>query len=872
MSNLFDVVIVHGPSDNETLPYCVNKIKENVEHFRNIYIISWNPLDDIFLDKTFIDCKVIDENSFPITKKDVNQINQTPSRDGWYLQQLIKLYCSFFIEEMLDDYLVIDSDTLFLKKTEFKSGTRYMFNLGDEYWVPYFEHMYRLHPSFVKLTKFSGISHHMIFNRHLVKEMMTLAEQHCNNVFWKAFLLNVDPERRNHSGASEYEMYFNFMLQYHKDKVLPRKLRFINTGESIQSALHNLQNSDVSYVSIHAYMANRQTKQKEVTKVLNGENLQMLCDVTILTQEINNFHRSLPQYVKRVYLDNITPSDIEFLNTCSSMFVYTHSLERFKTEIMPLLKNRIILMTHNSDHTVNESHLDILNDEKILHMFSQNTFIDHPKLTSLPIGIANSMWPHGQKESINYLINLPTTKKVDKVYVNINVGTNVSHRAIVMNSLNMIRDICHFSPPNKQHNIYLEEMSKFKWVASPKGNGVDCHRLWEAMYAGCIALVDDSVNARSFKAMGLPIILIGTKEGRTWGEMSIEWLEEQSKDLVPIHYKHNVLNLDWWKSKMESYLPVNEGAFILVYIGYLREFTYECVKQIRMWNPTEDIYLCINNNDHNKPYVENLKVYNVKVKYIEELDMTLDHKKFNQNYINLGMNGFWKYTMERFFIVEECMRKCKLENIIHLEMDNMIYFSINEILNVCKSINKILIPSDSEFRYIAGTCFINNPESVSQLNHYFATQCTHQDEMHSIMKFYRSSQTVLDTWPVLPDGDTTHLIYQERSNMKEDIARLSKYGNIFHSVADAAAVGQYFGGIDPIHNRNNTDGFVNKDSIFSVDRLWFKWTLVNNLQRLNMSMDKETWIPITNLHIHNKNLKRWLSDIPEMTKHLANIL
>ena len=40
---------------------------------------------------------------------------------------------------------------------------------------------------------------------------------------------------------------------------------------------------------------------------------------------------------------------------------------------------------------------------------------------------------------------------------------------------------------------------------------------------------------------------------------------------------------------------------------------------------------------------------------------------------------------------------------------------------------------------------------------------------------------------------------------------------------------------------------------------------------LNMSVNEE-WYPIYNLHIHNKNLKRWMSDIPEMTKHLPNIL
>jgi cysteinyl-tRNA synthetase len=44
------------------------------------------------------------------------------------------------------------------------------------------------------------------------------------------------------------------------------------------------------------------------------------------------------------------------------------------------------------------------------------------------------------------------------------------------------------------------------------------------------------------------------------------------------------------------------------------------------------------------------------------------------------------------------------------------------------------------------------------------------------------------------------------------------------------------------------------------------------LQRLYVSVDKVNWNAVINLHIHNKDLTRWLSDIPEMNKHLPNIL
>ena len=907
----YDILIVHGPSDDDILPYTISQIRKFVKggeagkDFRNIYIVSHDAEIDLFEEEVFKGCKIIDENAFPFSIKDVDKFIQTPKRNGWYLQQLLKLYTPLVIEEILDDYVVIDADTLFLKEISFKSSGRYMFNMGDENHIPYFEHMKRMHPSFEKMVKLSGISHHMIFNRIILREMMMLVETHHNlTPFWEVFLREVIPEQRAFSGASEYEMYFNYMIKNHKDKVIPRKIKFENTGLPAEYVLNNFQNKPDGphYASLHGWMSNRQTKPKvkKTTltqfkrtqgpfKILSGEELQQLCDVTVITREIENFHRSLPSTVKKVYLfpegkrsnevaidGNI---DYSLLNGNKKVFVYTHILDDFIQKVWPKMEGKYVIMTHNSDHGIHSQHLPLLEDEKLIHMFSQNTHITHPKLTALPIGIANSMWPHGQVSSIQHLVSLKPEKK-ERIYVNVSEGTNRAHRSKVLDTM-YNNPLCDFYPQNRPHKDYLAEMAGYKWVLSPKGNGVDCHRLWECMYSGGIAICDDSVNARAFKEMGLPIILV-----EDYNDVTLEWLNSQTVSYEGVagacasHGAHlerlgpvkNVLDLNWWKNKINSYfVNQNEGHFILVYIGQLREFVYECVKQIKLWNPTSTIHLCINNNDHNKSYIEGLKE-DVNIVYIEDLEMTYHHKIFVQRYTNMSMGGFWRYTMERFFVVEEAMRKLNLKNVFHLEIDNMVYFKVEEILEKCKSIDKILIPSDSERRYIAGTCFVNNPDSLNVLNRFFTEHCVNKDEMHSIMDFTRT-HTEVDTWPVLPPGDNTRLIYEDRRHCENDIKRISRHSELFGGVFDAAAVGQHLFGIDKyVHNPNNTDGFVNKDSIFDVSRLWFKWVKEEGNQRLYTSLDKEHWFPIYNIHVHNKDLTRSLSDISEMTKHLPNIL
>jgi len=40
------------------------------------------------------------------------------------------------------------------------------------------------------------------------------------------------------------------------------------------------------------------------------------------------------------------------------------------------------------------------------------------------------------------------------------------------------------------NNIYYKTLPKYKYIISPEGNGIDCHRHYEALLAGCIPIVE----------------------------------------------------------------------------------------------------------------------------------------------------------------------------------------------------------------------------------------------------------------------------------------------------------------------------------------------------------------------------------------------
>ena len=871
----YDCVIVHGPNDDQIIPYTVDHLRF-VKNLRKIFIVSHTGFESkVFQNPVFQapNIVILHENIFPFKKEEVSNLINNHSRAGWYLQQLIKLYSPFVIDGILDDYVVIDSDTIFIKDIMFKMGNRWIYNVSNEYHQPYFDWMKRLHPSFNKVVRESGIAHHMIFNKSILKELFTLVEEFwelttkCQIPFWEIFLRSVDPKEAHHAGASEYELYFNYMLARHKDKIYVRKVNFKNTGEHPTDAIKNA-GQEVGYVSIHHWLREQsesKVNQLKECDIISGEGLQEICDVTIITKEIESFHSSLPVNIKKVFIDaptGFSKEDLHLITTSKSFFVYTHILNLFIEKVLPVITQSFTLMTHNSDDGINESHISLLNDPRIERMYSQNTFITHPKLVALPIGIANSQWSHGNKQNLLTTHPQSDENRVKKVYFNFSVGTYYAHRLNVLNTLRG-KECCVYAQHNHADQMgYLKDLCKYKWVACPRGNGVDTHRLWEALYMGCIPIVDDTLNARQFS--DLPILYI-----KDWNDLSEEWLQKATSQLLETDNKR--LSLRYWRNEILS----SGGDFLISYIGALPKYTLECIKQIRLWNPKKDIYVCYSGNHRENEIIINMlkthfRIIPVK---IESLSTTKSHELFNKTYTNLSMNGFWKYTMERFFIVEECMRDYNIRNIFHLEMDNLIYFKSEEILKECCKIDKILIPSDNETRFIAGTCFVNNPDSLSLLNEYFATNSYNRAEMETIMSFTQNHPGVIECLPTLIPEYPYEIKPQEGVEVT-DKQKFSRHTKLFGGIFDAAAIGQYTLGIDPIHNRNNTDGFVNSHCAFRIDKQYLRWEKVDGLWRFNISISKDDnrWWPIYNMHVHNKSLHRAMSDLSEMTKHLPNII
>jgi hypothetical protein len=185
MDDKFDIVICLGPNDVNIINLMVNYTKNNIIGYRNIYIIPYD--HNIKIDE----CITINENIFPFSIKTVAHYHGRRKRNGWYLQQLLKLYAGKVIPNILPRYLVIDADTLFLKPTTFIENNIFLFNNSSEHNDAYFIHMKKLHESLMKNEDKSGVCHHMIFDTFYINELFKLVETNNTGSFYDIFLRNV---------------------------------------------------------------------------------------------------------------------------------------------------------------------------------------------------------------------------------------------------------------------------------------------------------------------------------------------------------------------------------------------------------------------------------------------------------------------------------------------------------------------------------------------------------------------------------------------------------------------------------------------------------------------------------------------------------
>ncbi|CAF2512430.1 unnamed protein product [Rotaria sp. Silwood2] len=177
------------------------------------------------------------------------------------------------------------------------------------------------------------------------------------------------------------------------------------------------------------------------------------------------------------------------------VFIKGDSLKLFFLRSYPLIKNPFILVSHNSDASVPREYVNKLEDKNILAWYASNPNVrNHPKLFPIPIGLANGRWKTGNLDTLKYGLEKyrkPWSKRTTLLYVNFNIDTNKKQRQEALSQAKKIQNVLIIRK-RILFKTYVEQIGNAKFVLSPPGDGLDCHRTWEALIMGAAPVVFSS--------------------------------------------------------------------------------------------------------------------------------------------------------------------------------------------------------------------------------------------------------------------------------------------------------------------------------------------------------------------------------------------
>jgi hypothetical protein len=257
-----------------------------------------------------------------------------------------------------------------------------------------------------------------------------------------------------------------------------------------------------------------------VKNILNAGNYEDICDYSII-----------PPYGKY-----FVP---EILNRNATIFCKTDFID-YLFENLKHSKYSYNIITHHSDYPINQERWN-KKPKCVNKWFAINPTVKDTNLIPIPLGLKTHKGSYLEPQYMtswfgSNINSLEKTKKINKVYCNWNI-TN-SDRINIIDKLK-INNIEYIHDHNLPFNEYIQRMAGHKFVLSPIGNGIDCHRTWEALYVGCIPIV---IKNYIYDVWDLPILQVND-----FSEITQELLDS----FTIKNYNKNLLTINFWKSLID---------------------------------------------------------------------------------------------------------------------------------------------------------------------------------------------------------------------------------------------------------------------------------------------------------------------------------
>ena len=254
-------------------------------------------------------------------------------------------------------------------------------------------------------------------------------------------------------------------------------------------------------------------------------------------------------------------------NKVVSIGVVGSALRFFIRKFLPKLRFKFVLLVNGSDYTFPYSQFPsrvdferFIDDCRIVRVFVQNCAVKHPKITPIPIGldfhtlsVKTTAWGEQQHPSAQEYTLLaiklralqkPFWQRKPVAYANFHFFFGLGHGQDRRDAMQQMDSACVYYEPKKVPRLASwNKQTEFAFVISPHGNGLDCHRTWEAINLGCIVIVKTSPLDSLYA--DLPVLIV-----KHWSEVTPQRLSSCLAEFQNREFKLDILSLSYWKNAL----------------------------------------------------------------------------------------------------------------------------------------------------------------------------------------------------------------------------------------------------------------------------------------------------------------------------------
>lgn len=196
------------------------------------------------------------------------------------------------------------------------------------------------------------------------------------------------------------------------------------------------------------------------------------------------------------------------------------------------------VIAHNGDHVLTNKTIELMADFGI-KVFATNVQTNAHNVYTLPIGIENAH--HRRNGTIHYFNPLHLSalwiKKERHILVSFSTSTNPTVRCPLEDKFLQ----SGFVNQKMCLSEYRSKLAASRFVISPPGNGVDCHRTWEAFYHKTVPVVQRRY--WYFEEHDLPVLVVD--EFDDFINMTERQKQDLYHDIIENKY-YDAIYFDYW--------------------------------------------------------------------------------------------------------------------------------------------------------------------------------------------------------------------------------------------------------------------------------------------------------------------------------------